>query len=287
MERIAYLNGQFVPMDKAQISILDRGFLLADGIYEYTAVLDGKLIDHVSHLQRLERSLREIGLSSPVPISKFPDLQLDLARRNELREGGIYVQISRGVAERDFAFPTNPEPTLIMFTQSFNVLDNPAVRNGISVITVPDIRWRRRDIKSIALLGQVLAKQQAVEAGADDAWMVENGLVTEGASATAYIVSADNRIVTRPLSNDILPGVTRKALIKVADEHGLTIEERAFSVDEAILANEAFISGATTFVTAVVNIDGHIIGEGKPGPVSGRLRELYVAMALGGAYGPE
>lgn len=285
MTRIAYLNGDWVPLSDAKVSVLDRGFTFADGIYEYTAVLDGRLVDHLAHLERLRRSLDEIELSCPVPVQDLPALQLDLVKRNGLEEGGVYVQVTRGPAERDFAFPPEPRPTFLMFTQSFAYLDTPLIRNGIGVVTVPDIRWARRDIKSIALLGQVLAKQAAVKAGADDAWMVEDGHVTEGASSTAWIVTSEGRLVTRPLSNAILHGVTRKALLALCAETGLAVEERLFTVQEAHEAAEAFITGATTFVTPVVRIDDRVLSNGAPGPVTRRLREIYVETARATSYG--
>lgn len=279
MSRIAYVNGEFLPLDEARISILDRGFLFADGIYEVSAVLDGKLVDNEAHLVRLARSVREIALLLPETLERIEEIQKELIARNDLVEGVVYLQVTRGAADRDFAFPKGVKPSLVMFTQVKNIVDSPAAQNGIAVKTLPDIRWARRDIKSVALLAQVLAKQAAAEAGCQEAWMVEDGLITEGGSSTAFIVSRDDVIVTRPNSNAILPGCTRKALIALAEERQIRIEERAFSVEEARAAKESFITSASSFLQSVVTIDGTPVGDGKPGPVAKRLREIYIDFA--------
>jgi len=280
MSRIAYVNGAFVPIEEARISILDRGFIFADGIYEVTAVLDRGLIDNKAHLARLQRSLSEIKLPSPVTMDELTRLELELVRRNGLTEGGVYLQITRGAADREFAFPKGDvTPNLVMFTQARQLVDSPDARTGIAVKSVADIRWKRRDIKSVALLAQVLAKQEAVAAGCGEAWMVEDGNVTEGASSSAFIITRGGAIVARPLSNEILPGVTRKAVLALAEEENLTIEERRFSLAEAFEAAEAFNSSASGFVMPVVRIDGKTIGNGAPGPLTLRLRELYIAHA--------
>ena len=279
--RIAYLNGAFVPFDEARIPITDRGFLFADGIYEVTAVLDGKLVDNAAHLARLDRCLRDIRIDNPHDAAGWTALQCELVARNALREGLVYIQVTRGAAERDFAFPANATPAVVMFTQVKTIIDAPLARTGARVITAPDLRWARRDIKSIALLAQVLAKQAAVEAGAAEAWMAEDGLVTEGASSSAFIITKTGAIVTRPLSHAILPGVTRRAVLALAAEAGLTIEERAFALNEAFDAAEAFFTSASSFVMPVASIDGRAIGDGRPGPHTRRLRELYVATARG------
>ena len=279
MSRIAYVNGTFEPLDSARISILDRGFVFADGIYEVTAVLDGLLVDNESHLARLERSLTEIAMPLPEPPARIEAIQKELVARSGLVEGVVYLQVTRGAAERDFAFPRDVKPSLVMFTQEKNIVAAPSAERGIAVKTLPDIRWARRDIKSVALLAQVLAKQAAAEAGCQEAWMVEDGYVTEGASSTAFIVTPEDVIVTRPNSNAILPGCTRKALQALAEERQIRIEERAFSVREALVAKEAFITSASTFLQPVVAIDGLPVGAGKPGPVARRLREIYIHFA--------
>ena len=276
MSRTVFLNGSFVPYEEAKISVMDRGFLFADGIYEVAAVLDGRLVDNEAHLARLDRSLGEIRIQNPYSQPDWTRLEAALVRRNNLKEGLVYMEVTRGAAERDFGFPAaDTAPTVVMFTQPKNIRQSPTAQTGIAVITVPDLRWKRRDIKSVGLLGQVLAKQAAVEAGVGDAWMVEDGFVTEGSSSTAFIVTADKRLVTRPLSNAILPGITRVAVMKLAREAGLTVEERLFTVDEAHEAIEAFNTSASSIVLPIVQIDGKPVGTGKPGPLAIRLRALY------------
>ena len=281
MEPIAYVNGNFVPLSEAKVSILDRGFLFADGIYEVAAVLDGKLIDNASHLARLERSVGEIALPLPESLERIQQIQQELVKRNNLVNGMVYLEVTRGAdGGRDFAFPkADVKPTLIMFTSVKDIVNAPSAKTGIGVITVPDIRWARRDIKSVALLAQVLAKQAAAEADAGEAWMVEDGKVTEGGSSSCFILTQDDVIVTRHNGSAILPGCTRKAVVKLAEERQLRVEERAFSVEEALAAKEAFITSATVFVQAVVSIDGKKVGNGKPGPMTDRLREIYVDFA--------
>ena len=281
MESIAYVNGAFVPLSEAKVSVLDRGFLFADGIYEVAAVLDGKLIDNASHLARLERSVGEIKLKLPETIERIQEIQKELVARNNLVSGLVYLQVTRGAdAGRDFAFPkAEVRPTLIMFTSQKEIVDAPSARTGVKVITVPDIRWTRRDIKSVALLAQVLAKQAAAEAGAAEAWMIEDGFVTEGGSSSAFILTQDDVIVTRQNSTDILPGCTRKAVVALAEERQLRVEERSFTVAEALAAKEAFITSASVFVQPVIAIDGKPVAAGKPGPMATRLREIYVEFA--------
>jgi D-alanine transaminase len=277
--RIVFLNGSFLPYEEAKIPIMDRGFLFADGIYEVSAVLNGALVDHEGHFARLERSLREIRIPNPHATAEWTRLCQELVRRNGLSEGLVYLQVTRGVAERDFAFPKEAAPTVVIFTQAKNISRSPQAESGVAVITVPDLRWKRRDIKSVSLLPQVLAKQAAAEAGVAEAWMVEDGFVTEGSSSTAFIITEDRRIVTRPLSNAVLPGITRQSVMRLAAEQNLAIEERLFSVDEAHAAAEAFLTSASMLIMPVVAIDGRPIGAGKPGPLSRRLRELYLQMA--------
>ena len=281
MDPIAYVNGSFVPLSEAKISVLDRGFLFADGIYEVAAVLDGKLIDSASHLARLERSVGEIELALPETIARIEELQRELIARNELDNGMVYLQVTRGADKsRDFPFPNGAVPsTLVMFVTAKDIVNAAAAKTGIGVITVPDIRWERRDIKSVALLAQVLAKQAAAAAGAGEAWMIEDGFVTEGASSSTFILTQDDVIVTRPNSNSILPGCTRKAVVALAEERQLKVEERLFTIAEALAAKEAFITSASAFVQPVVTIDGKLIGDGRPGPMAARLREIYIDFA--------
>jgi D-alanine transaminase len=280
LEQIVYVDGAFVPAAEAKVSVFDRGFLFADGIYEVSAVLGGKLIDNDSHLARLERSVGEIALKLPETLPRIVELQKELIARNALIDGVIYLQVTRGtVIPRDFVFPKEAKPTFVMFTSEKDIVNAASAKTGIGVKTVPDIRWARRDIKSVALLAQVLAKQAAAEAGCAEAWMIEDGQVTEGGSSSAFILTQDDVLVTRPNSSAILPGCTRKAVTKLAEERQLRVEERAFTVKEALAAKEAFITSASLFVQAVVTIDGQTVADGKPGPVTNRLREIYVEFA--------
>ena len=276
---VAYLNGQFLPLDQARISVLDRGFLFAEGVYEVTAVIDGRLVDSASHMARLKRSANAIGLSLPLDGARIEAVQKQLLARNALGEGLLYLQLTRGAdATRDFLPSPDLSPTLVMFTQAKSFLHTPAVRNGIAVITTPDLRWARRDIKSVGLLAQAMAKQLAAQAGAQEAWMVEDGLVTEGASSTAFLVTGEG-IVTRSYSQAVLAGCTGAALTALAEESGLKVVHRPFTVAEALAAREAFITSASTLCQSVVRIDGHVIGDGVPGPVAMRLRQLYIDFA--------
>jgi D-alanine transaminase len=280
LEQIAYVNGAFVPMSDAKVSVLDRGFLFADGIYEVAAVLDGKLIDNASHLARLQRSVGEIALALPESLERIQELQKELIARNDLVDGMVYLQVTRGFAPvRDFAFPKEVTPTLVMFTSAKDIINAASAKSGVGVITVPDIRWVRRDIKSVALLAQVLAKQAAAEAGCAEAWMIEDGMITEGGSSSAFILTQGDVIVTRQNSSAILPGCTRKAVVALAEERQLRVEERPFTVEEALAAKEAFITSASLFVQPVVTIDGKKVADGKPGPMATRLREIYVEFA--------
>ncbi|MFY9352333.1 MAG: D-amino-acid transaminase [Sphingobium sp.] len=276
---IAFLNDAFLPLEEARISPLDRGFLFADGIYEVAAVLDGKLVDSASHLARLERSTAAIGIALPLTLARIEDVQKELVKRNNVSEGLVYLQITRGADKsRDFLAPAQLTPTLFLFVQDRPVIDVPAARAGIAVATVPDLRWQRRDIKSVGLLAQVMAKQAAQEAGAQEAWMVEDGFVTEGASSTAFILT-DEGIITRAYDQSVLAGCTGTALMALAAERGTQIVRRAFTVAEAQAAREAFITSASTFCQAVVRIDGQPVGDGVPGPVAMRLRDLYIDFA--------
>src|SRR5438270_9756173 len=268
-------------MSEAKVSVLDRGFLFADGIYEVSAVLDGKLVDNASHLARLERSVGEISLRLPETVERITALQKQLIARNKVENGLVYLHVTRGADKgRDFAFPKGDvKSSLVMFTSEKDIINAASAKAGIGVITVPDIRWERRDIKSVALLAQVLAKQAAAEKDAGEAWMIEDGMVTEGGSSSAFILTHDDVLVTRQNSSAILPGCTRKAVVALAEERQLRVEERPFSVEEALAAKEAFITSATVFVQAVVSIDGKTVANGKPGPMTNRLREIYVDFA--------
>ncbi|WP_350334989.1 D-amino-acid transaminase [Coralliovum pocilloporae] len=279
MSRIVYVNGDYLPEEDARISVFDRGFLFADGVYEVSSVLNGRLIDNEGHLVRLRRSLNELNMPAPASDADIEEIQNELIKRNNVEEGGVYLQVTRGAADRDFLYPKNAKPSLVLFTQARSVIDNPKAKTGMSVILLEDIRWRRRDIKTVGLLAQSMAKQAAFEAGADDAWMHQDGFITEGSSNNAYIVK-DGTIITRHLSNDILHGITRKAVLALAKETGMPIEERAFTPDEAKDADEAFVTSASTFVMPVVKIDGSDIGTGTPGPIATRLRTLYIEEAL-------
>src|SRR5882757_4093954 len=280
LEQIVYVDGSFVPVGDAKVSILDRGFLFADGIYEVAAVLDGKLIDNDSHLARLERSVGEIELALPETLPRIVEIQKEMIARNGLVDGVIYIQVTRGaVIPRDFVFPKDAEPTFVMFTSVKDIVNAASAKTGIAVKTVPDIRWARRDIKSVALLAQVLAKQAAAEAGCAEAWMIEDDKVTEGGSSSAFILTQDDVLVTRQNSSAILPGCTRKAVVALAEERQLRVEERPFTVEEALAAKEAFITSASLFVQGVVTIDGKIVANGKPGPMTDRLREIYIDFA--------
>lgn len=283
MSRIVYVNGEFLPEEEAKISVFDRGFLFADGVYEVSSVIGGKLIDNAAHIARLERSLKELKMDWPCSQEELLEIQHEIIARNALDEGIVYWQITRGAADRDFAFPKNAKPSLVMFSQERAVCDVPAAEKGISVVTVPDIRWGRRDIKTVQLLAPSLAKMAALEAGANDAWLVEDGVVTEGSSNNAFIVTLDGTIVTRNLGSEILHGITRRAVLEIAEREGLKVEERAFTPEEAYAAAEAFITSASSFVMPVVKIDDRILGNGVPGPVASKLRTLYIEIARAAA----
>jgi D-alanine transaminase len=281
--RTVYLNGEYLPENEAKVSIFDRGFLMADGVYEVTSVLDGKLVDFDGHAVRLDRSLSELGMKNPISKEGLLAVHRELVSLNNVVEGGVYLQITRGApADRDFAFP-DPETTpctVVLFTQSKpGVTTSAASKSGIKVISIADERWGRRDIKTVQLLYPSMGKMMAKAAGCDDAWMVEDGHVTEGTSNNAYIVKG-NKIITRGLSNDILHGITRAAVLRFAKEAQMEVEERPYTIEEAQDADEAFITSATMFVTGVVEIDGVPVGDGKPGQVSLRLREIYLEESL-------
>jgi D-alanine transaminase len=277
--RTVYVNGEYLPENEAKVSIFDRGFLMADGVYEVTSVLDGKLIDFDGHAVRLQRSLDELDMNTPVTKDELLEIHRELVRLNDIEEGMIYLQITRGApADRDFAFP-DPEttaPTLVLFTQNKpGLAASPVAQKGMKVISIEDIRWGRRDIKTVQLLYPSMGKMMAKKAGADDAWMVQDGFVTEGTSNNAYIVKG-NKIITRAKTNDILHGITRAAVLRFAEEAQMEVEERNFTIQEAQDADEAFITSASTFVMPIVEIDGTPVGSGTVGRVAPRLREIYL-----------
>lgn len=281
-ERIVYVDGHYCLESEGKVSIFDRGYLFADAIYEVTCVIGGKLVDFDGHMARLARSLKELDMPVPMSPQELLAIHRKLVIDNNVDEGLIYMQISRGNADRDFNFPSkDTRPVVVMFTQARPVLESPLAKRGLKIITLPDIRWGRRDIKTVQLLYPSMAKNAAYEAGADDAWLVQDGFVTEASSANAYIVTADDKIVTRGLSADILHGITRAAVLGFAQEAGYVLEERPFTVTEALEAKEAFITSATSFVMSVLSLDDHVIGDGKIGPVSRRLREIYIDKAVG------
>lgn len=276
MTRTVYVNGEYLPEHEAKISIFDRGFLFADGVYEVTSVLDGKLIDFPGHATRLQRSLDELEMANPVTDEDLLEIHRELVRANDITEGLIYLQVTRGSADRDFAYPEDATPTIVLFTQAKSGLaDNPMAKTGMKVISIEDQRWGRRDIKTVQLLYPSMGKMAAKAAGAHDAWMVEDGVVTEGTSNNAYIVKG-NTIITRHLGPEILSGITRTAVLRMANEAQMKVEERPFTMEEAKAADEAFVTSATTFVMPVVEIDGETIGSGTPGNTVARLREIYI-----------
>jgi len=278
MARIAYVNGRYVPMEQAAVHIEDRGFQFADGVYEVIALRDGHLMDERGHLDRLYRSLAELRITPPMDRTPLAFVMRETVQRNGLRNAAVYLQVTRGRARRDFKFPGPVKASLVITVRSWAPDPVKQLTEGIQVVTTPDLRWKRRDIKSVALLPQVLAKQAAADAGCYEAWMVDDdGTVTEGASSNAWIVTKDKRVVTRPATTRILKGVTRTAITALIEQHGYRLEERAFTPHEAYEAEEAFVSAATAMVLPVVRIDGKPIGDGKPGPMTMALREAYVA----------
>jgi D-alanine transaminase len=279
MPRLAYVNGRFVRQAEASVSIEDRGFQLSDGVYEVWAVFDGRLVDSEGHFARLQRSLGELSIDPPMGRAALDLVLRETIRRNRIGAGTVYLQVTRGAAPRDHAFPSpTPKPTLVVTARRGDPKDAAArAAAGVKVITLADIRWGRCDIKSIGLLPNVLAKQAAREQGAFEAWLVDaQGLVTEGAASNAWIVDAEGVLRTRDLGSNILRGVTRLSLFDLAREEGLEVQEQAFTVAEAKSAREAFLTGAGALVMPVVRIDDTVIGDGSPGPVAKRLRALYI-----------
>ena len=282
MTRIAFVNGAFVPEASATVSIFDRGFLFADGVYEVIALVDGRFVDDGPHLDRLDRSLREIQLESPMSRPELHAMLIELASRNGVGEGLVYLQVTRGPAERDFAFPAAPKPTIVAYARATPVMAHPRALVGATAITVPDQRWSRRDIKSIALLPQVLAKQAARAADAFEALMVEDGHFTEGGSATMFLV-VNGSLVTHALDTEVLPGITRERVFALAAARGIPITERSIRSDELRSADELFITAATALVMPIVRVDGAVIGSGAPGAITMQLRADYVASVRHGA----
>ncbi|WP_169778137.1 D-amino-acid transaminase [Campylobacter curvus] len=269
-----FINGEFLPSKEAKVSAFDRGFIFGDGIYEVVPVINSRLVDREGFWHRFERSLDQIELKLPYDKEKFEEILYEIISRNALKEGGIYMQITRGAAPRDFYFIENLTPSVFIFCYEASVIDNPLAKSGIEIVSVPDIRWKRRDIKSVSLLAQCYAKNEAHKKGAYEGFMVEDGYVTEGCSSSAFIIK-DKTLITKPLSNEILPGIRRKKLLNLAREVGLKVEQRKFSMQEVYDADEAFISAATLILLPVIKADGKLINGGRIGEFAPKLRELY------------
>lgn len=275
--RTVYINGQFVAEDAAHVSIFDRGLLFADAVYEVFSVLDGRIIDFAAHMMRLERSLAEMTIDYDCSAADWPGILAALIERNALTEGTIYLQVSRGTADRDFLFPKAGTPaTVFAFTQARALVANPMAERGMRIITRPDRRWARRDIKTVQLLYASMMKMEAKAAGVDDVWLVEGDVITEGTSQNACIITPNGHLVTRDLGHHILPGVTRLSLIDIARQSNITVEERPFTIAEAQGAAEAFVTSASLFVMPVVEIDGLSVGDGRPGMETLALRKAYI-----------
>ncbi|MFP6745383.1 MAG: D-amino-acid transaminase [Alphaproteobacteria bacterium] len=278
MSRIAYVNGRYVPHGEAVVHIEDRGYQFADGVYEVTAMINGRLVDNDGHMVRLERSLGELQIAMPMSRRALEVVLNETVRRNGVRFGMVYMQITRGVAPRNHPFPLDVRPALVVTAKRAPLLLDPDTVPSGHAITTPDIRWGRCDIKTISLLPNVLAKQKALDAGAYEAWMVDdNGFVTEGTSTNAWILDRDGRLITRPLSDNILGGITRQTMLRLAAENDIEVIERPFTVDEAKAAREAFITSTTNFLKPITQIDDSVIGNGEPGQTSRRMLGLYVA----------
>ncbi len=276
MSRIAYVSGRYLPHREASVHIEDRGYQFADGVYEVIAVERGRLVDEGLHLKRLGRSLAELEIAEPMTEAALKTVMREVLRRNRVRDGIIYIQMTRGVAPRDHAFPRGARTQVVMTARRAKLANSKTLADGVRVITVPDLRWARCDIKSIALLPNILGKQQARQAGAHEAWQVDrDGNVTEGTSTNAWIVTAAGEVVTRAATTAILNGVTRLGVIRVIEEAGLRFLERPFGVIEAKQAREAFLTSTTSYVTPVVRIDDSVVGDGKPGPLARELGTFY------------
>lgn len=280
MIRTVYVNGAYVPENEAKISIFDRGFIFADGVYEVAAVLDGKPLDSARHKWRLEQSLEKLSIPMPMPWDEIEAMQRKLVHLNKIDQGMVYYQVTRGAADREFWYEEDMTPSLVGFTQQKQLDPSPLAENGVSVVTCPDLRWQRRDIKSVSLLAQVMAKQIAHEMGATEALMTEDGFITEGSSSSAFIVDQDGNLIVRPGGGtDILPGLTRQVMLELARETGARIIERPFTVEDLYKAREAFLTAATIFVMPITRADDRPIGDGVPGPLTRRLREIYIQTA--------
>lgn len=275
--RSVYVNGEWLPENKAAISVFDRGFLFADAVYEVAAVIQRKLIDYPGHAARLTRSLQELGMKMPVSEDELLGLHREAIKRNDLDEGLVYLQVTRGAADRDFLIDTASKPSLVMFTQNKKIRDNAKADTGLKVQCVPDLRWGRRDIKTVQLLYSSLMKTEAASKGFDDVILVEDGIVTEASSANLHIVDAEGTIVTPQLSRSLLPGITRGSVLSIARDNEIPVREGSVSIEALKAAREVFITSATSFVMPIVEIDGLPVGEGVPGPVTRRMRDLYVA----------
>lgn len=280
MPRIAYVNGRYVPQSHAQVRVEDRGYLFSDGVYDVIPVHRGHLAFADRYLDRLDRSLAELKIAKPMSRGALLQVVREVVHRNDIFQGAIYVQVTRGVALRDHKFPKGIKPSLVLMAKQWRAPSPDLLANGAAVITTPDQRWARRDIKCISLIANVLAKQAAAEQGAYEAWMFDDaGMVTEGSSTSAWIVTAKDELVTRPNGVEILPGITRSVVIDLVRELGLTLQLRPFSRDEAYAAREAFLASTNNFVLPITRIDGRPVGEGKPGPIAARLRAAYLKAA--------
>lgn len=278
MPRIAYVNGRYVPHAQARVHVEDRGYQFSDGVYEVCEIYDGRIVDETRHLDRLDRSLGEMAMEWPIGREALGVVMREVVRRNRVRDGLVYLQVTRGVAPRDHAFPPPGTPPAIVVTAkaTSRAQNDRLAEEGVKVITLPDNRWERVDIKTVSLLPNVLARQKAREAGAREAWFVDrDGYVTEGAATTAWIVTADGTLVTRPDGTGILPGITRRTAMRVAEREGYPIEERKFTVEEAQAAREAFITAASTVVMPVVMIDDRPVANGRPGSIATGLRAAF------------
>ena len=277
MSRIAYVNGRYQPHRTAAVHIEDRGYQFADGVYEVVPVQRGKLIDEDLHLDRLEFSLGELEIAPPMERRAFKFVLREVLRRNGIDRGILYMQVTRGVAPREHKFPLMARPALVITAKRLKPVPAKYLEEGVGIITIPDLRWKRCDIKTIGLLANVLGKQRAAEEGAYEAWQVDpEGHVTEGTSTNAWIVTKDRKIVTRPLGREILPGVTRRALLALLQAENFVLEERSFALSEALAAAEAFLTSSSVFLLPITNIDGEKVGDGRPGDFSKRLRQLYL-----------
>ena len=287
MSRVAYVNGLYLPHRRAAVHVEDRGYQFADGVYEVIAVKNGRFVDETPHLERLDRSLRELEIAPPMSRAALRVVMAEMLRRNRIRDGILYIQMTRGVAARDHPFPADSDASVVMTARLEPPQDPRLGENGVDVISIPDIRWKRCDIKSVSLLPNILGKQAAHRAGAFEAWQInEEGFVTEGTSTNAWIVDAEGRLCTPPIDEQILSGITRRRILKLAKREGIDFSERYFTLKEAQSAREAFITSSTTLVLPVTTIDDAVIGNGKPGTFTCKLREHYLAfMAAPGGQG--